>query len=69
MNEARWLHRSLVVVWLATALANVRELRGQSTALLAAVATLIDPSPWLHPIGPLTKNAPIAAVLLFLAGR
>lgn len=117
MNEARWLRRSLVFVWLATALASVWELRGQSTALLAAagirdqstawaligggaavdailgialwlwpsrgvylaalavmgamtaVATLLDPSLWLHPLGPLTKNVPIAAVLWFLARR
>ena len=31
------------------------------------VATLLEPSLWLHPLGPLTKNVPIAAVLLTLA--
>lgn len=117
MNDAAWLHRSLVFVWLATAVASLWELHGQSAALLAAagvrdaptasvligggaavdailgvalwlrpsrgvylaalammgamtaVATLLDPSLWLHPLGPLTKNAPIAAVLWFLARR
>lgn len=35
--------------------------------LMTAVATVIDPSLWLHPLGPLTKNLPIAAILLVLA--
>ncbi len=106
---------SLVFVWLATALASVWELDGQSAQLLSAsgvhdsllarllilgaaavdaalglamllkpgcwsylaalavmvlmtlVATLLDPSLWLHPLGPLTKNIPIAAILVALA--
>ncbi len=35
--------------------------------LMTGVATVIDPSLWLHPLGPLTKNLPIAALLLVLA--
>ncbi|WP_310567597.1 DoxX-like family protein [Hydrogenophaga sp.] len=42
-----------------------------STALLVmgimtALATAIDPGWWLHPLGPLSKNLPIAAALLVL---
>lgn len=35
--------------------------------LMTLVATVFDPSLWLHPLGPLTKNLPIAAALLLLA--
>lgn len=35
--------------------------------LMTLVATVLDPSLWLHPLGPLTKNLPVAAVLLVLA--
>lgn len=55
-----------VALWL-------RPSRGVYLAALAAmgamtaVATLLDPSLWLHPLGPLTKNVPIAAVLWTLA--
>ena len=35
--------------------------------LMTGVATAIDPSLCLHPLGPLTKNLPIAALLLVLA--
>jgi hypothetical protein len=35
--------------------------------LMTLVATVIDPSLWLHPLGPLTKNLPIAALLFILA--
>ena len=31
------------------------------------LATLLDPALWLHPLGPLTKNLPIAAILWVLA--
>jgi hypothetical protein len=31
------------------------------------IATMLQPSLWLHPLGPLTKNIPIAAVLWILA--
>lgn len=114
-KEFEWLRWSLVCVWLATACASVRELDGQSRALLGgagvhdpawvhllvvggavldlglglamafvpgrrvylaalgvmllmtAAATLLDPSLWLHPLGPLTKNLPIAVALWVLA--
>ena len=110
----RWLHASLVAVWLGTAAVSALELRGQSTQLLAdaglhdarwhavliasgiaadvlvglwlawrpgrasgaaalalmgvmtVAATVLQPALWLHPLGPLLKNLPIAAVLLHL---
>lgn len=34
---------------------------------MTAAATLLNPSLWLYPLGPLTKNLPIAAVLCILA--
>ena len=37
--------------------------------LMTLVATFLSPWLWLHPLGPLTKNVPIAAVLLILARR
>ena len=37
--------------------------------LMTAVATVINPAWWLHPLGPLTKNIPIAAILLVLARK
>ena len=33
---------------------------------MTLAATAIDPSWWLHPLGPLTKNPPIAAILWVL---
>ncbi|MGE0097883.1 MAG: DoxX-like family protein [Hydrogenophaga sp.] len=33
---------------------------------MTALATWIQPGWWLHPLGPLTKNLPIAAILLVL---
>jgi len=36
---------------------------------MTAVATVLDPALWLHPLGPLTKNVPIAAALWILMGR
>lgn len=33
---------------------------------MTGVATLLEPSLWLHPLGPLLKNVPIAAVLWIL---
>ena len=115
LKELAALRFSLVFVWLATALASMWELHGQSRALLVAagvhnpvlvqwlilggagadavlalamclkpvrttylaalalmlamtlVATVLDPALWLHPLGPLTKNLPIAAILWVLA--
>ncbi len=34
--------------------------------VMTALATLIQPGWWLHPLGPLTKNLPIAAILWVL---
>ena len=36
--------------------------------VMTALASVLDPSLWLHPLGPLTKNVPIAAALWVLAG-
>lgn len=33
---------------------------------MTVIATLLTPSLWLHPLGPLTKNLPIAAILWLL---
>ncbi|WP_342315142.1 DoxX-like family protein [Lysobacter sp. FW306-1B-D06B] len=33
---------------------------------MTAIASVLDPSLWLHPLGPLTKNVPIAAALWIL---
>lgn len=114
-KDLKWLRLSIVFVWLATAIASVWELQGQSAQLLQAagvrdpslarwlilagagvdavlglamlvwptrwtylaalavmglmtlVASVLDPSLWLHPLGPLTKNIPIAALLFILA--
>lgn len=37
--------------------------------LMTLVATVLIPSLWLHPLGPLSKNIPIAAMLWVLARR
>jgi hypothetical protein len=37
--------------------------------LMTAVATFLQPTLWLHPLGPLLKNLPIAALLWHLCGR
>jgi len=36
---------------------------------MTSIATLLLPSLWLHPLGPLTKNLPIAAALWVLARK
>lgn len=35
-------------------------------AAMTLLATAIEPGWWLHPFGPLTKNLPIAAILVVL---
>lgn len=35
-------------------------------AVMTLLATAIEPGWWLHPFGPLTKNLPIAAILVVL---
>ena len=37
--------------------------------LMTAVATFLQPTQWLHPLGPLLKNLPIAALLWHLCRR
>ncbi|MET3493911.1 DoxX-like family protein [Variovorax boronicumulans] len=37
--------------------------------LMTAVATVLQPTLWLHPLGPLLKNLPIAALLWHLYRR
>ncbi|KQU82839.1 epimerase [Variovorax sp. Root318D1] len=37
--------------------------------VMTAVATLLQPSLWMHPLGPLLKNLPIAALLWHLYRR
>lgn len=37
--------------------------------VMTGVATFVDGALWLHPLGPLTKNIPIAAVLWVLARK
>jgi len=37
--------------------------------LMTAVATFLQPTLWLHPLGPLLKNLPIAALLWHLYRR
>jgi hypothetical protein len=51
LRPARWSYLAALVVMV----------------LMTAVATALDPALWLHPLGPLTKNLPIAAILLLLA--
>ena len=36
--------------------------------VMTAIATVFSPELWLHPLGPLLKNIPIAAALWVLAG-
>ena len=36
------------------------------TALMTIAATVLQPTLWLHPLGPLLKNLPIAAALWLL---
>jgi hypothetical protein len=38
-------------------------------ATMTLAATVLQPSLWLHPLGPLLKNLPIAAVLWHLVRR
>lgn len=37
--------------------------------VMTLVATVLTPWLWLHPLGPLTKNMPIAAALFILARK
>lgn len=75
-----WLVQSLIVGGAAADLAIglVLWLRPGRTVYLAAfalmlamtlVATVLQPDLWLHPLGPLLKNLPIAALLWHLYRR
>jgi hypothetical protein len=37
------------------------------TVLMTIVASCVDPALWLHPLGPISKNLPIIALLWLLA--
>ncbi len=37
------------------------------TLIMSVVGTWVDPSLWLHPLGPLSKNLPILALLWIVA--
>jgi hypothetical protein len=39
------------------------------TLLMTVAASVIDPTLWLHPLGPLSKNMPIMILLWMLAAR
>lgn len=39
---------------------------GLAMAVMTALATALSPGLWLHPLGPLSKNLPIAAALYLL---
>lgn len=52
-----WLRPGRVSAWLALA----------GMALMTLVATALLPVLWLHPLGPLLKNLPVAALLWLLA--
>lgn len=54
-----WLRPSRPVYLLALA----------AMVVMTLVATVLIPSLWLHPLGPISKNIPIAAVLWVLARK
>ena len=53
----RWPSRSIYLAALAMMI------------VMTLIATVLEPSLWLHPLGPLTKNAPIAVALWVLANN
>ena len=75
-----WLVQSLIVggaaadlaiglaLWLRPARASYLAALGLML-FMTAVATFLQPSLWLHPLGPLLKNLPIAALLWYLYRR
>ena len=76
-GDAAWMPTAIILAGAAAdaALGLWLALRPGRSAYLAALAlmgamtllaTLIHPAWWLHPLGPLTKNLPIAAILLVL---
>ena len=76
-GHAPWLPTAIILagaaadavlgLWLA--LRPGRKAYGAALLMMLAMtllATAIQPAWWLHPFGPLTKNLPIAAILLVL---
>jgi DoxX-like family len=55
-----------LAIWMKPARATYR-IALAVMAAMTLVATILEPTWWLHPLGPLTKNIPIAAVLWVLA--
>lgn len=57
----------VLAIWLAFGPGRHAYLIALTTMLLMTLlATSIQPDWWLHPLGPLTKNVPIAAILIVL---
>lgn len=56
LGLALWLIPRASVYWCALA----------SMTAMTLVATLLSPTLWLHPLGPLLKNIPLAAMLWVL---
>ncbi|MCY1309360.1 putative protein-like family protein [compost metagenome] len=58
-------------IWLLSGRAMLACLRIQGVVVLvySLLLSLIDPSFWAHPFGPLTKNVPILALILLLHQR
>ncbi|MFC5699590.1 DoxX-like family protein [Pseudomonas sp. GCM10022186] len=58
-------------LWLLSGRAAVACLRVQGAVVLlySLLLSLIDPSYWGHPFGPLTKNLPVLALILLLHQR
>ncbi len=59
LGLAIWLRPSRRVYWSALI----------AMTGMTLIATVLIPQLWLHPLGPLLKNIPIAAVLFVLARR
>lgn len=59
LGLALWLRPSRAVYLLALAM----------MGLMTGLSSLMLPQLWLHPLGPLTKNLPMAALLWLLARR
>lgn len=76
--DAEWMKSPLIVggaavdaalgLWLLFKPSRRAYLAALSVMLcMTLLATAVEPSWWLHPLGPLTKNVPIAAILWVLA--
>jgi hypothetical protein len=76
LSDAFWIH---TLIWAGAGLdlllglallcapsRNIYLVTLASMGLMTVIATLLSPSLWLHPLGPLLKNIPIAAMLYSL---